>query len=842
MLFRSIGALAQGVANMPYNILGAPGDLGNLLALPTGRQPFYGSESAKDLATRLGIRPPPPTDPTQALLYGAGDIGSALASPASVATGLSRKALQPVKQVPETLRIVEKQHESPRSTVLRTEEPAPQATPNIQPVQTVPMPDGRFATTTQLSEVKQIRTGYDTLDSPGAVAHLTAGLRKSPQEQLVAVVADANNKPLQVIRHTIGLSNQASAEPFSLVGAVANVPGARSFWLSHNHPSGSTGLSSADIRLAEAVQTLTRDTGLDMRGILSIGGGKFGFSDLKSSLLQDVPIPPRVRDKTVTMSERTFRRSGVLDNQGINGPADAVRMADQIAGDQTGVILMNGQLQPVGFMPIKEAELMNLRKSGESNRLLAAMERANAPKAMLVSKKPLDNAAIGNVSSLFEMSGVDLVDVIDGPQRQSLMSTVGRIPPAPVFKTAAPIGAGLTAAGAMSPEEGFAQGGPVNKHDAFISRKMKDGGDVSRETISPEEQPVTEESSTSRALKRLIEPVREGAKGFLGMEPTEPMNPSEAYKALQALGNMPGPAMAKGAVKALTQVPGLLEGVATSIFIGPRAAQWNKATNKTAQAMEKAGVSPEEIWSKTMNFRAPDGKWRQEISDVPAAMKQGPDQGHLEQFVHHPDLYKNYPDLLRLEVTKDLNAPTSSYSPVDDSILLNQKDSRYAPGALHEVQHAVQTRENFAMGGNPAMAFKNKEAFDILKRKRKELGTLHTLEEYAKKGWQTDTVTPEVKAAYREYLKWRKSPKTIQDVERAAQKSAADEYYMRLHGEAEARAVSSRKPLDMEQRRQLFPLESYTLYGRVIPPQDLIIKRKEGGPVNKHDAFIKAKA
>lgn len=372
-------------------------------------------------------------------------------------TGLAKKAMKPAEAIEEI------PYEPPRTNVLRAAEPTPQAAPDVQPVQTVQMPDGRFATSTQLSEVKQIRTGYDTADSPAAVAHLTAGLRKSPQEQLVAVVVDENNRPLQVIRHTIGLSGQTQAEPFSLVGAIANVPGAKSYWLSHNHPSGNTSLSNADIQLAKQIRELTRETGLEMKGVLAIGKDRFGFSDLQNAPAQNLPIPPRARDRTVSMTERTFKRSGVLDNQAVSGATDAARIADQIAGDQTGVVLLNSQLQPVGFMPLKESELMNLRKSGESNRLLAAMEKANSPRALLVSNKSLSDAKVGNVSALFNKAGVNLVDVVHGPQRESMMMDVGRIPSSPTgtFQTIAPIGAGLTAAAVMSPEETYAKGGMI---------------------------------------------------------------------------------------------------------------------------------------------------------------------------------------------------------------------------------------------------------------------------------------------------------------------------------------------------------------------------------------------
>lgn len=97
-------AVMQGLANMPYNILGLPGDIVNLLAAPTGRQPFYGSEQIKDLATRAGIRPAPPTDPTQAALYGAADIGSALINPAAVTRGAARGAEAIGKGLVETAR------------------------------------------------------------------------------------------------------------------------------------------------------------------------------------------------------------------------------------------------------------------------------------------------------------------------------------------------------------------------------------------------------------------------------------------------------------------------------------------------------------------------------------------------------------------------------------------------------------------------------------------------------------------------------------------------------------------------------------------------------------------
>lgn len=353
-----------------------------------------------------------------------------------------RRAIQPRADIPyERLRASEPlPSQQPGLPV-----PAP-ASVDVQPVQTVQLPDGRFGTVTQLSEIKKLRTGYETADSPESVAHLTAGLRKSPQEQMVAVVVDENNKPLQVIRHTIGTSGSTEIEPWALVGAIANVPGARSFWLSHNHPGGTANLSSADINLGKYVQELTRDTGIELRGIMAIAKDKFAFNDLRGNDIQNVAIPPKARNQTVSFTERTLKRTSVLDKTMVTNQDDARRVADQIAGDETGVILFNAQLQPTGFIPISEDKMTGLRQSGEAKRLFQAIEKANAPRSMLVSKKDLTEEQISNVAALFFKAQSGMFDVLTGPQRDSYVGLQGRIPQLGTFKGLAPIGVGVTAA------------------------------------------------------------------------------------------------------------------------------------------------------------------------------------------------------------------------------------------------------------------------------------------------------------------------------------------------------------------------------------------------------------
>ncbi len=332
---------------------------------------------------------------------------------------------------------------------------------NIQPITTVQLPTGQFATTTGFSTVKPVRTGFDVAETPEQVAHLTAGLRKSPQEQLVAVVVDENNKPIQVIRHTVGLINQSSAEPFSLVGAIANTPGAKGFYISHNHPSGVSQLSNADERLADVLLNMTQDTGVQMRGMLAIGKDKFAFYDpLSKSSSKDTKIPPAIRNKSIDMVERTLKKAQVMDATQFQGPKDIAKFADKFIGDQTGVLLLNNQNYPVGFMPIDAAQFSNLRKSGTAINILKGLERANANNAVLISKGNIPPEEMQNIQSFFNASSVRLLDALTGPQRDSLSmkGSLGNTG-STSFKSAIPIAAGLGAA-AMQEDE-YKKGGKV---------------------------------------------------------------------------------------------------------------------------------------------------------------------------------------------------------------------------------------------------------------------------------------------------------------------------------------------------------------------------------------------
>jgi hypothetical protein len=356
---------------------------------------------------------------------------------------------------------------------------------------------------------------------------------------------------------------------------------------------------------------------------------------------------------------------------------------------------------------------------------------------------------------------------------------------------------------------------PTLTSETLGVRRFEKGGEV---TSSPEEQPVTEESSASRALKSIVSPVMEGLRGYAGLEPGA--SGSDAYRTGQALGNMPG-----------VGVPGALAG----IFIGKGAKGWNAASNALAQKMTKQGAAPEEVWKATGNFKAPDGMWRQEISDAGATIREAVLQGPAERVLSHPELFANYPELGKIMTSKDPYSTRSVLmggSGPGASIRLGTAGGKNenAKGMLHELQHGIQFREGFGQGGSKNMAFNDPQAFEILKEVRGRMAQPTSIEKFAKVAWQSDEVTPEIAKKYQEYLDYHK--KSLKTMDRAAQEGAADLYYKRLLGEAEARAVEDRKMWTPDQRLQVIPSQSYRMNaGRdIIPLDKLIVKRAEGSP------------
>jgi len=157
---------------------------------------------------------------------------------------------------------------------------------------------------------------------------------------------------------------------------------------------------------------------------------------------------------------------------------------------------------------------------------------------------------------------------------------------------------------------------------------------------------------------------------------------------------------------------------AAGIFGGKLAKTADMKALIEANDMFKGSKPMSQIYGDTGWFKSPtDMKWRFEIPDDRSRMiGHGLDYSKEGNFVRgpagvildHPELYKAYPQLAKDDMYNSVfhNAPNGvgrgSYDPVNGVAEIEAGNLDNARNvALHEMQHGVQTLENFAPGGNP---------------------------------------------------------------------------------------------------------------------------------------------
>lgn len=147
-------------------------------------------------------------------------------------------------------------------------------------------------------------------------------------------------------------------------------------------------------------------------------------------------------------------------------------------------------------------------------------------------------------------------------------------------------------------------------------------------------------------------------------------------------------------------------------YAGKNANGANLDSLREAQEMQAAGADMESIRKATGWHEGMDGKWRWEINDSRMQLRTDaadiPNYTTLGELVDAPELFEAYPDMADLSVTFHTleDGQNGGYSRKFDSIELS-RDLKNRPETLlnsliHEMQHAIQSREGFASGANPA--------------------------------------------------------------------------------------------------------------------------------------------
>jgi hypothetical protein len=294
-----------------------------------------------------------------------------------------------------------------------------------------------------------------------------------------------------------------------------------------------------------------------------------------------------------------------------------------------------------------------------------------------------------------------------------------------------------------------------------------------------------------------------------------------------------------------------------NIFAGPGAKTADHAMLRRAEEMKAAGADRADIWRETGWFTGADGKWRFEIDDSaaranlsklgahPSPMMPGSKAGTLAEGFEHPALYDAYPNMLKTElyhspserrVGRAVYQHGDEPSGIPDSITVTGSSRDNTSSVLHEGQHGVQRRESTAPGGSTMSAFPmdgKGGAWPLYRERVQAVTTPHPLERYAREAG-FDSIE-DARPSYEKYVKDTRAmgrKGLPPHLERVVQNSVAEDWYMRLAGEVEARNVQARQGMTAAERRATPPWETQDT------PDDMQILREPREAYGPEDVFV----
>lgn len=147
-----------------------------------------------------------------------------------------------------------------------------------------------------------------------------------------------------------------------------------------------------------------------------------------------------------------------------------------------------------------------------------------------------------------------------------------------------------------------------------------------------------------------------------------------------------------------------LAGPAKAIFAGVGAKTADMARLRAAEEAEQAGADATQIWNDTGWFRGADGEWRFEIDDSASVWrghKPGKKNTYAREYLAHDDLYSAYPGMGAIAVSDRPGEYGAGYNTTHDVIGVGSKAENPKQSTIHELQHAVDNREDFTQGVSP---------------------------------------------------------------------------------------------------------------------------------------------
>lgn len=286
-----------------------------------------------------------------------------------------------------------------------------------------------YATEAGPRQTGVVRSAYERVQGSREAAHVLAGLRKNPQEKFQVLVLGADNRPLAILNLFAGATAEAGVYPEVVTKAVYETPGAAKVWYAHNHPSTNATPSQADVQITKRLsQAFGPGTGIEVAGHVLVAGQRAVEMDAQGAQVGGpFKIPAGIRRHDIKITERRFTKVGTLGAQ-ITSPDDAQRTLPTITNGQTGVVFLNSNNEPTGFLPFGVEQMKRLRDGASAQLLFGGMARSNAHAAIanFAATESLSEARIAT-SNLYEAFGGRSISLLDALHADQSMRNRGLV-------------------------------------------------------------------------------------------------------------------------------------------------------------------------------------------------------------------------------------------------------------------------------------------------------------------------------------------------------------------------------------------------------------------------------
>jgi len=275
--------------------------------------------------------------------------------------------------------------------------------------------------------VSRVRTLKDAAAAMGSLAELV-------REHVDVLVTGDDGRILAVQRMFAGASSQASVFPAEILKFVTAIKGAREFFIAHNHPNGNHELSDADTKMSRSIAASAEGVGPAYRGIVAVTHrGYAGYSERR--VHESAPLTLPSESHRVTYLEEVIEKTDYLGPK-MTSPQSALKGVADIAQGEQGIVFVDGQLHPTGFLPISMEDARALRGKELGRDVIAAAYRSRAHFAIITTQRENALANDGgqidgakNIGTMLARVNVKVVDVLDaqGRSRASIGdSTAGK--------------------------------------------------------------------------------------------------------------------------------------------------------------------------------------------------------------------------------------------------------------------------------------------------------------------------------------------------------------------------------------------------------------------------------